>query len=460
MRVLFFFLILFSAAQAQIVIPSDSINTIGFEPDGRLFFCHQKTDSSLLGAFLQLKNKQWFIASHSSIDSKILQQKATFFNTKDLRTTKLSNFTGNVYTSEKEGYTIRLEFINPHLVRISTLSDMLISYQTPIELDFGNGKKAYALARGNALSYLLIPTDNKNLLYDISTSVSIRKPMSFHLKKQKEPTSKPCFSEGHYIGAMFDIQKEGKQYILIDNYGERVLPSAYDEIQFNGHFILAKKGSSLEIYNIYLQQMLFPNLKKVYLHLNALEVLDDNGAHYYDCCGEELDKPEREIEECGSSFIERWLEYRIKQTPKPYIERVDTNNPNIIKEKHYLIDRKPTEKIAFADGTTEFSGLSIEEKFPFEALRVQQGNLFGLFEYEYHKSHQLKGKQLLPIAFNKIEQDKNERILFYQNGKVGIYPQFTTPQYDVLVPITDAFYQIEKNGRKGFLDIYTLEEYF
>ena len=91
---------------------------------------------------------------------------------------------------------------------------------------------------------------------------------------------------------------------------------------------------------------------------------------------------------------------------------------------------------------------------------MQQGNLFGLFEYEYHKSHQLKGKQLLPIAFNKIEQDKNEQILFYQNGKVAIYPQFSTPQYDVLVPITNAFYQIEKNGRKGFLDIYTLEEYF
>ena len=189
MRVLFFFLILFSTAQAQIVIPSDSINSIGFEPNGRLFFCHQKTDGSLLGAFLRPKNKQWLIASHSSIDSKILQQKATFFNTKDLRTTKLSNFTRNVYTSEKDGYTIRLEFINPHLVRISTLSDMLISYQTPIELDFSNGKKAYALARGNALSYLLIPTDNKNLLYDISTAVSIRKPMSFHLKKQKELNS-------------------------------------------------------------------------------------------------------------------------------------------------------------------------------------------------------------------------------------------------------------------------------
>ncbi len=55
MKILFFFLILFSIAQAQIVIPSNSINSIGFKPDGRPFFCHQKTDGSLLGAFLQPK---------------------------------------------------------------------------------------------------------------------------------------------------------------------------------------------------------------------------------------------------------------------------------------------------------------------------------------------------------------------------------------------------------------------
>ena len=190
------------------------------------------------------------------------------------------------------------------------------------------------------------------------------------------------------------------------------------------------------------------------MYRTGIQVLDNNGAYYCDANGNKVKElPEEKIHfTCGNVTSYR---YEIMKKPMPYVELSGglLGESYVIKQ-YSLTDRNENENITFVNNKT-FTGSGKPQW-----LRVQQGNLFGLFEYKYHESNQLKGKELLPIAFNKIEQDKNERILFYQNGKAGVFPEFTTPQYDVLVPITNAFYQIEKNGRKGFLDIYTLEEYF
>ena len=71
----------------------------------------------------------------------------------------------------------------------------------------------------------------------------------------------------------------------------------------------------------------------------------------------------------------------------------------------------------------------------------------------------MKGKQLLPFVFDKIEQKENDVIYLYKDGKIGFYPQ-TSAQYDKAIPLSTSFYAIEKNGKKGFLDIHTLQEYF
>ena len=41
-----------------------------------------------------------------------------------------------------------------------------------------------------------------------------------------------------------------------------------------------------------------------------------------------------------------------------------------------------------------------------------------------------------------------------------IYGRQTSAQYEKAIPLSVSFYAIEKNGKKGFLDIHTLQEYF
>ena len=174
-------------------------------------------------------------------------------------------------------------------------------YESPLVLNFGNGKKAYALAVGKSIHFLLLPTVNGNLLYDLLRSV-VRE--SLYLQPLVTVPPKLCdFNPSLFKTFFIKTLVENNLYVLADLYGERILPSAYDEIQFNGYFILAQKGNSLEIYNLYLQQMNFPNLKKVYVVGNALEVLCDSGAHYYNVCGNKIDEPEENIDECGNSFM-------------------------------------------------------------------------------------------------------------------------------------------------------------
>ena len=45
-------------------------------------------------------------------------------------------------------------------------------------------------------------------------------------------------------------------------------------------------------------------------------------------------------------------------------------------------------------------------------------------------------------------------------NKIGIYPQHKKVLYDKIEPQTSSFYQIVKKGKKGYLDIRTMKEYF
>ena len=118
-----------------------------------------------------------------------------------------------------------------------------------------------------------------------------------------------------------------------------------------------------------------------------------------------------------------------------------------------------------------------------EIVRVERNGKYGLFEYDidfdmkspykeedlesssskkvrkYADSY-LTGKELLPIVYDHIQQQDNGLIYFYLNGKVGIYPEQEKPLYDSIQPLTHSFYRITKNGKQGYLDIKTFEEYF
>lgn len=81
--------------------------------------------------------------------------------------------------------------------------------------------------------------------------------------------------------------------------------------------------------------------------------------------------------------------------------------------------------------------------------------------YPYHEDAQpLEANVLLPITFDKIEKREDQLVYIYKNGKVGIYPEQEKPLYDSIQPLTRSFYRITKNGKKGYLDIKTFQEYF
>lgn len=321
----------------------------------------------------------------------------------------------------------------------------------PLVYDFSNNKQIYAFLFGSFPMCYILPLSDGNKIF-INDRIN-KEMVSTNLKESflaqlRENDFKELEEN------FFQIKPKGNKYELITFGNVNVLPQTYDSIEQNKFFILAKDGNRTDIYNRYLQKLKFPTLKAVYLYRTGIQVLDNNGAYYCDVNGNKVKElPEEKIHfTCGNVTSYR---YEIMKKPMPYVELSGGQlGESYVVKQYSLTDRNENENITFVNNKT-FTGSGKPQW-----LRVQQGKLFGLFEYEYHNSNQLKGKQLLPIAFNKIEQDKNERILFYQNGKVGVFPQFTTPQYDVLVPITNAFYQIEKNGKQGYLDIKTMTEYF
>ena len=121
---------------------------------------------------------------------------------------------------------------------------------------------------------------------------------------------------------------------------------------------------------------------------------------------------------------------------------------------------------------------------------MQRGNKYGLFEYTYQKelddtsyttgaeetendetylhrrtlrkypSVYITGKELLPIAFDNIQQQKDGLIYLYKDNKIGVYPRQKQTVYEKIEPQTHSFYKIVKNGKEGYLDIRTMKEYY
>jgi hypothetical protein len=470
MRVLFFFLILFSTAQAQIVIPSDSITIV--QKNAFITFLRQENDVFFRANLTYRPYLKWYINKQNTYfinkepDAKVLSPEK-------LRSSSFDEFLHKRYVIKVAEKRYFISVVNRYLVSLQVYercSNFQEKYATtldntnqkwcmknvfhlhPLVYDFSNNKQIYAFLFGSFPMCYILPLSDGNKIF-INDHIN-KEMVSTNLKESfLAQLHENDFKE--LEENFFQIKPKGNKYELITFGNVNVLPQTYDSIEQNKFFILAKDGNRTDIYNRYLQKLNFPTLKAVYLYRTGIQVLDNNGAYCCDVNGNKVKElPEEKIHfTCGNVTSYR---YEIMKKPMPYVELSGGQlGESYVIKQYNLTDRNENENITFVNNKT-FTGSGNKPQW----LRVQQGNLFGLFEYEYHKSHQLKGKQLLPIAFDKIEQDKNEQILFYQNGKVAIYPQFSTPQYDVLVPITNAFYQIEKNGRKGFLDIYTLEEYF
>ena len=190
-----------------------------------------------------------------------------------------------------------------------------------------------------------------------------------------------------------------------------------------------------------------------------------------------------------------WEVYTLKkdslEVTKPHYMLYELSGPaasSDVKKRFYLSDRTPEEKLSFIVGNSSVDWNSnkdyVGDNYPHpEIVRVERNGKYGLFEYDidfdmkspykeedsdvssskkvrkYADSY-LTGKELLPIAYDHTQQQDNGLIYFYLNGKIGIYPQQKTATYSAIEPETRSFFRIIKDGKKGYLDIKTFQEYF
>ena len=169
-----------------------------------------------------------------------------------------------------------------------------------------------------------------------------------------------------------------------------------------------------------------------------------------------------------------------------------TSGPGVREERDeafLLADCKPGDSLTFMNGRSEYS---FDENSYFidkmylspRLLKIQRSGKFGLVEYNYEQARTAKpkesvkkygsykrplltypmqsieGKVVLPVDNDSIVHSNDGLILFYKQGRIGIFPQHKQPVYDELKQQTQSYYHIVKNGKAGWLNIDTNREYF
>lgn len=72
----------------------------------------------------------------------------------------------------------------------------------------------------------------------------------------------------------------------------------------------------------------------------------------------------------------------------------------------------------------------------------------------------IEGEVVLPVDNDSIVHSNDGLILFYKQGRMGIFPRHKRPVYDELRQQTQSYYHIVKDGKAGWLNININKEYF
>ena len=293
------------------------------------------------------------------------------------------------------------------------------------------------------------------------------------------------------------LRPKGKRYELINIYKQKVLSGRYDTIYYNEFGIIGKRGHKYVLYDSYLQKKKFKGMQSVYFYRDGIEMLNREGAGYYQINGERIEAfPKIVYSLCGTVYERRYTlkkDEHKKEYPYYMLYGYGGFASEYESEKaYYLSDRSAEETLSFVNGkhrivwdeNDSFTGTIYS--YP-ELIRVQRGNKYGLFGYSYQEKLDdvkdyteielegspfykrmlriypevyLLGEELLPVVYDNIEQQEDGLIYIYKDHKIGIYPQQKKAVYETITPQTHSFYKIIKNGRAGYLDIRTMREYY
>ena len=514
-------LLLTSLAQAQKETSTRHIDILVYNSDGELYFYAQKQKDK----FLELEfDTQKDENLDLDTDTEVYDLKLFYYNEEDLETlseikeddnkiiylkdiqrTTPSDFVGKTFNTlppiyDEDTQTI-VKILNPHL---ALLCDIDTKEENPYQrtdyyslhtIHLKKGRNIYLLSDGGNIEGFIIPLKDKTLFLTNRETTALAPTQYPSSYKDDFIDYKP---EKHLI-----VCPKGKRYELMNTYKEKVLSGRYDTIYYDNSGIITRRGSKFTLYDSYLQKKAFKLMRSAYFYRDGIEMLNNQGAAYYTINGERIEKfPKISYLYllCGTVYESR---YSLKKDPKksehPHYMLYGFGGPASdfeAERRNYLSDRSADETLSFIDGSRyfEWDGNDFFTDSIYsnpELIRVQRGNKYGLFKYNYQKisekelyiegieedkeneeensykrnvrkyaSAHLTGEEQLPIIYDNIQQHKDGLIYFYKDNKIGIYPQHKKVLYDKIEPQTHSFYQIVKKGKKGYLDIRTMKEYF
>ena len=458
---------------------------------------------------------------------EILAQKNNFLKVSDIPSTSLNDYIGKIFfinedgawRREGQGTSLILKFIQHNTASIQevyygTERDQYnqkvtsislpekkemwridrATHYTPLILKFKDNKQIIVLKStwGGSFNYLLIPGSKKDILINRSSSYP-----AAELKEETEKyaETKPYDFTQYFIKRYYGLRKtENNKVQLINRLGENVLGEDYDHISYDDRFIIAQTKDKIDVFNLYLNKL---NLGKIKVAREVprsvcgrIEVLNDEGAAYYDEFQQKASKPIRRIlGVCGT--VSHWS-YDIVNEKGVYMMQKKTTGPGWgyqEKVKFILTDCQPGDSVSIIDGSKNFSynanyGINGEIKINPSLIKVGRNGKFGILrynydfdkniqpkivankpdnyplEFHYYPTQKVKGEILLPIENDSIIMQQDGMILFYKDGKIGIFGRDKTPVFEDLTQQTKSFYYFRKDGKEGWIDRETNTEYF
>ena len=458
---------------------------------------------------------------------EILAQKNNFLKVSDIPSTSLNDYIGKIFfinedgawRREGQGTSLILKFIQHNTASIQevyygTERDQYnqkvtsislpekkemwridrATHYTPLILKFKDNKQIIVLKStwGGSFNYLLIPGSKKDILINRSSSYP-----AAELKEETEKyaETKPYDFTQYFIKRYYGLRKtENNKVQLINRLGENVLGEDYDHISYDDRFIIAQTKDKIDVFNLYLNKL---NLGKIKVAREVprsvcgrIEVLNDEGAGYYDEFQQKASKPIRRIlGVCGT--VSHWS-YDIVNEKGVYMMQKNSTGPGWEyqeKVKFILTDCQPGDSVSIIDGSKNFSynanyGINGEIKINPSLIKVGRNGKFGILRYDYdfdkniqpkivankpdhyplelhyYPTQKVKGKVLLPIENDSIVMQQDGMILFYKDGKIGIFGWDKTPVFEELTQQTKSFYYFRKDGKEGWIDRETDTEYF
>lgn len=458
---------------------------------------------------------------------EILAQKNNFLKVSDIPSTSLNDYIGKIFfinedgawRREGQGTSLILKFIQHNTASIQevyygTERDQYnqkvtsislpekkemwridrATHYTPLILKFKDNKQIIVLKStwGGSFNYLLIPGSKKDILINRSSSYP-----AAELKEETEKyaETKPYDFTQYFIKRYYGLRKtENNKVQLINRLGENVLGEDYDHISYDDRFISAQTKDKIDVFNLYLNKL---NLGKVKVVREVprsvygrIEVLNDEGAAYYDEFQQKASKPIRRIlGVCGT--VSHWS-YDIVNEKGVYMMQKTSTGPGWEyqeKVKFILTDCQPDDSVSIINGSKNFSynanyGINGEIAINPSLIKVGRNGKFGILRYNYdfdkniqpkivankpdhyplelhyYPTQKVKGEILLPIENDSIIMQQDGMILFYKDGKIGIFGRDKTPVFEELTQQTKSFYYFRKDGKEGWIDRETDTEYF